>query len=393
MEDDLSMRGPEGPETQLTPSERQLLEQLNRVRAEQEAERRDNQAQIQSLQSKVSSLQSAQATPATPNANTSHDEVPPRRKKPSLPDPPKFGGLRSGFRAWYLEMKNKLTVDGPSIGTHADQFAYIYSRLEKTPQNMTIVYVEQGGKAGTRNPDDYMEYLNVCYGDPNVQSRAIDRLRRLRQKETESFAVFHPRFEKELADSGGATWSDVVQINYLEGALNNRMRDRLVSCLDVPKEYPGYVKTLQILGSRIDSLEYGRKQNQPRAQRRSPSPRQREQKSQGATTDEMDWEPTKISRMIQNANKELEGKRAKWVDQAEIDRRREEQRCLRCGRTGCWSSKCPLEPARRPGSLRGTAVTEVKRVEPVTKAAVADDDDDEFDLISKDQSEGRSGKE
>jgi hypothetical protein len=38
-------------------------------------------------------------------------------------------------------------------------------------------------------------------------------------------------------------------------------------------------------------------------------------------------------------------------------------------------------------------MTEVKRVEPVTKAAVADDDDDEFDLISKDQSEGRSGKE
>ena len=73
-------------------------------------------------------------------------------------------------------MKNKLAVDGPAIGTQADQFAYVYSRLERTPQNMTIAFVEKGGVDGSRDPNQYLTYLDGCYGDPNAQARAIDRL-------------------------------------------------------------------------------------------------------------------------------------------------------------------------------------------------------------------------
>jgi hypothetical protein len=43
----------------------------------------------------------------------------------------------------------------------------------------------------------------------------------MKQRDNESFAVFFLRFEKELVDSGGSEWSDIICINYLEGALND----------------------------------------------------------------------------------------------------------------------------------------------------------------------------
>lgn len=115
--------------------------------------------------------------------------------------------------------------------------------------------MERGGRDATHNADEYLAYLNDCYGDPNAQARAVDRLRTMRQKTTDSFTTFLPRFEKELADSGGREWSDAVRINYLEGALNMRMQDRLVSCLTLLDNYPAYVRMLQTLGSKIDSFE------------------------------------------------------------------------------------------------------------------------------------------
>ncbi|KAM4065603.1 reverse transcriptase (RNA-dependent DNA polymerase) [Hirsutella rhossiliensis] len=96
---------------------------------------------------------------------------------------------------------------------------------------MAAAYYEQGGIDGARSPDLFLDYLNRRYGDPNAKARALDRLRSLKQKPDESFASFFPKFEKELADSGGGEWADVVQINYLEGAINNRLKSSLVSAI------------------------------------------------------------------------------------------------------------------------------------------------------------------
>jgi hypothetical protein len=36
-----------------------------------------------------------------------------------------------------------------------------------------------------------------------------------------------PRFEKEMADAGGANWAAAVKISYLKKALNREMRREL----------------------------------------------------------------------------------------------------------------------------------------------------------------------
>jgi hypothetical protein len=370
----------------------QLTDQLAAVREDQAADREAHRAQIQLLQEHIAQ---SRTTPPRTNQNLLTPQTTPRhpspppigglKKRPTLPDPPKFDGTRNNFRAWYLEMQNKLQVDGSVIGGNRDQFAYIFSRLEKTPQGMTVAYVEKGGSNRYHDPTAYMAYLHACYGDPNAQARAIDRLRSLRQKPYESFAAFLPKFEKELADGGGGEWTDAVRVNYLEGALNDTMRDRLISVTTLPGRYPEYVQALQTIGSRLDSLNIAKRQAKSSTTgQRSPSPDRTappKAVTTAATEDTMDWEPTRTGKGSSSKDRHLKGKRAKWVDQAELDKRREERRCYRCSRSECRIERCPLKPAWRPtsGAKRGTPVA-------VTEAAIEEEE-------SSDRTSEDSGKE
>ena len=362
----------------------------------------DNQAQVHTLQEHLFSLQQAQAAPVqpTPAQDAPVQPMPAQTtpstttdatvdtstvstesaKKPKLPDPPKFNGVRALFRPWHLEMKHKLETDGAWMGSIKNQFNYIYARLDRIPQNITSAYIEKGGSNGSHNPDEYLAYLYSCYRDPNAQAQAVDRLRTIKQREVNNFATFLPRFEKELADSGGAEWADSIQINYLEGALNHKLRDRLIGISNLPTDYSGYIQTLQIISSRLDSLELS---NRQRVRRYAGDQSfQRPKEPATVTTDEMDWESTKAKRTAQPDDDEhLRGKTAKWVNQAEIDKRKKEGRCYRCGRSGCRIPKCPLKPVQRPGPT-----TRARRVD---QALIEEDSMDD----KTDQSSDDSGKE
>ena len=257
-------------------------------------------------------------------------------------------------------MEGKLRTDGCLLGSPTDRFTYIYSRLGDTPQSMAAAFYESGGRGGGHDPTDFLRYLTTTYEDPNVAQHALNNLDSMAQGKTESFAAFYPRFEKQLADAGGATRDAVVQINYLKKALNDETKDLLVPMLHLPKDYPEFVQELHSLGANIDA----RRATQRRAGRRPPftpqtrnaSPDRRAAKHQSheyTTTgphDTMDWEPTRVSRMIQQDNPKLAGKRAKWIDEKEKERRRNEGRCFRCGRTGYTIAEYPLLLARPPPS-------------------------------------------
>ena len=63
--------------------------------------------------------------------------------------------------------------------------------------------------------------------DPDVSQRALERLYRIRQRENKPFAAFLPRFERELMESDGAVWPNYFKVFYLEGALNVK----IINCL------------------------------------------------------------------------------------------------------------------------------------------------------------------
>lgn len=394
---------PPSPHSALLQMISRLTNQLHDLQTHQVQAQENYQTQIRQLHEGLNALRQNQHTPLSSFHRTPSEfplpESPPigpmsipvpgyTKRKATLPDPPKFDGTRKAFRAWLLEMRNKLRVDGQVIGTPADQFAYIFSRLEKTPQNMTIAFVERGGTGGSSDPGQYLEYLDSCYGDPNAASRAIDRLQILSQGVNESFAAFLPKFEKELADGGGSDWADSAKISWLKGSLNDEMKRALIGTTPIPTQYTEYARLLQTVGSQMDGFAYGQKR--ARYSRRSPSPNSTRGKpkpvTQAATTsEEMDWEATRVNRAFQKDNEKLQGKRAKWVTREEMTSRRKEKRCMRCGRTGCKMTVCPLLPAQRPE-------TKAHRARPVLDAAV-EQEEDEAHTDPSDQTDYESSKE
>lgn len=293
-----------------------------------------------------------------------------QRPRPILPDPPKFEGKRSLYRPWLLEMQHKLQTDKLALGSDRDRFNYIYSRLGPTPQRTCATFVQAYSHNG--KPEEFLEHLGRYYSDPDLQRRATEELRSLKQKPTQPFHQFLPIFEQKLADAGGAAWPPTAVISYLNGSLNRRTQLALVSCVGLPTTWDEYVSVIYSISSRLESVtaEFPGKERPSRPANR-------------AWVDEMDWEPT--TRVASGASRSrpaggsqqkpedaaLRGKRAKWVDDEEIAKRRKEGRCFRCGRTYCRVDRCPLEPPRRPGN---SGRTRVNRANVVTAAAIEDED-------------------
>jgi hypothetical protein len=59
-----------------------------------------------------------------------------------------------------------------------------------------------------------------------------------------------------MFDTGGTGWSDEVYINYLEEAVNDKIRKGLVSVIQIPGKYHKYVQLLQTIGLRLDNIKY-----------------------------------------------------------------------------------------------------------------------------------------
>ncbi len=413
---DHSMAGTPGPsrpspEETMTAMLHHLSLQLDRLAADQRADRETNKQQIQQIHENLAaratvaqttpSMTPGDHTPAEPpmheNANlrvpqtmmgNSTPSAMARRPRPMLPDPVKFDGSRSKFRAWYLEMRNKLLTDGLALGNDADQFRYVFARLGSTPQQLAFTYVET--YCGQRPVADFLAYLDRCYGDPDIQSKAAHSLRTIKQGATQPFHQFLPRYELLMANAGGLTWPVPVRISYLEGALNSCLQVALANQLNLPQDYHSYVQQLQTLSTQIERVAATRSaMDNPAA---------------GVTqaeTEEMDWESTTQSntqraptkrrtsppkspkyRPSETENHMLQGKRAKWVTREELAKRREEGRCYRCGRTGCRVEVCPLKPAKRPTSSK-QKISKSSRGTVVQEAAVDESEESSSDRDSE----------
>ncbi|KAG9375917.1 Retrotransposon gag protein [Pyrenophora tritici-repentis] len=320
-------------------------------------------------------------TDPTPTSETSNTSVPIIPKpRHSLPHPPTFGGNKSQWRGWKLEMEATLRLHASWWGSET---------------NVTTYYEIQV-KEESPNPFKLLDRLELLYGERNRKEKAIQNLYSIRQKDDETFISFYPRFEKEMANADAESWPEHTKISYLRNALSGRIKDRLVGtsgtetstyarfaqkCVDLSNDmelFGQWTKTTRRYGSRTA-------ENAPTYE---PPAKSNNATHSSFPEDMMEWEPTQPTTTQVNAvglrgktnmngypsrrpeDRELIGKRAKWVNQEEIDARRQERRCLRCGRNNCRIATCPLAAALRPTHVSvKTAKSTV-----VTKAAVEEED-------------------
>ncbi|KAM4062023.1 reverse transcriptase (RNA-dependent DNA polymerase) [Hirsutella rhossiliensis] len=290
-------------------------------------------AEREEMRSQIRILQTAVSTPTPANEPVAPIEPMSDNTPQSIETSERIPSKRENFRPWFLEMKAKLAVDRQAFDNKEALFAY--------PRTWPLLITNRAVSM-VLAPDLFLDYLNRRYGDPNAKARALDRLRSLKQKPDESFASFFPKFEKELADSGGGEWADVVQINYLEGAINNRLKSSLVSAVSLPKDFNSYAELLLTIGSRLDSLNFHQRQQ---------GREQRSRKEYGRLSEPLESRQSPVTRIANHVVPE--GPEEKQFVPLE------ERKCYECGKLGHLAAKCPGKERRQQ---------RVKKLEQSTKS-------------------------
>jgi hypothetical protein len=298
------------------------------------------------------------ATEAKPPATAPYIG-PQQRPRRRLKDPKPFSGKKSEWKSFRLEAENVLATDGEAIGDATDQLRTIYAWLEGKPKNSSTSYVSATIQKGVPDPVAFLNRLEAVYGERDRRQKALKALREIRQGDNETFAAFYPRFEAELNDAGSELWTEDTKINYLQGALNEALKSRLVM-FDDTNVYIDFARQCEKISSKMELLGQWKNKDKDEGRKhrggRDTPKRGSESSGPVAREDMMEWEPTEPAVTVSAArpgningypskrpeDMELLGKRAKWVTADEIHSRREEGRCLRCGRSGCRIATCPL---------------------------------------------------
>ena len=119
---------------------------------------------------------------------------------------------------------------------------------------MAVPFAERAAQTGLYDANGLLNYLKECYTDPDASQRALERLRRIRQGENEPFAAFLPRFERELMESDGAVWPDYFKVSYLEGALNVKIVNCLITLNPDRQNYLNFIRVIQQISSRLQAF-------------------------------------------------------------------------------------------------------------------------------------------
>jgi hypothetical protein len=302
----MDSQDPQNPPTNPADLQNQILAQFQAMMNQIAATQASQNEAIQRLQSQLSEGRRDPTRPASPVPGPLEPRNPPEnllgprpepyRPKKALPDIPRFSGKRKDFKAWALEARAKIGIDGDSIGNPYAQFYYIYSRMESSAQLFVLAHVQEMDRQGLSTPQNLLQYLESIYIDPNEVARARDRLREEKQKGNESFTFYLPKFERLLAEAELTDAPEGVKISYLEGNISIDLRRALIG-REKPQSYVAYVRTLLGLASDLEGLAYYEKRHstllrapagqfQPRSLPPAPPG------PSGPTEGSMDWEPS-----------------------------------------------------------------------------------------------------
>jgi hypothetical protein len=306
----------------------------------------DLEQQLQRQQARTEGLApppDGRAPIITPNTDRSRSPSPLPTHQPvgheivrreQLPKPPEFAGKRSEFRSWLTQMYAKLTTD-KAHEPESVRFWYMHSRLRGDALTQVEPWVNAVQQNNQYSVDGLVEQLRAAYDDAQAAERASRKLTIMRQG-SKPFAAFLAEFDRTILEAGGLAWADQVKKTFLNNCLSEELKTALVPVI-APTVYRDYCSLLHTVSNNLEALQ---KDNRYRTTPQFTIP------ETVPAPDVMDWAPTPIQVAAART------KRAQWVEKDVLQKRREEERCLRCGEEGHFVSGCTLLPAVPPKGIR-----------------------------------------
>lgn len=290
---------------------------------------------------------------------------------------PEFHGSRTRYPAWRTAVLDTFRMDWNLFGyDNSRALLMIYNSLRGNALEKAGPFFEVGGISGTRDPEDFLEFLDRIYLDTTRVSQANIELHNLKMREGERWADFFASWSNKLTEARGDFWADENKISMLENGMNRRLTQALAGNHLLPdNNFSEWVRIVNKIAMQVERADkklgwgpgsqyrsFGQSPNASGKQIGEASlvePVTYQHNSNDTTrpnfqveqTADLDASGDTIMGGINAANlgKKIRA-RAKWKTSSELERLKEEKRCFWCERHGCASRKCPLLPARRPSA-------------------------------------------
>ena len=264
-----------------------------------------------------------------------------RRKELSELD--EFKGEKQMLQPWLIQAKEKLSIDLASKSERI-RVAYLAGRLREDAQKKMAPWLETC-EAQNKTVEEFYRQLELLYGDPMKARRAHRELEEMRMGKR-SFADHYALWQAKLIEANGMAWADTVKRGYLMRTLTSELRDAMASAVALGSldRFDQLVAALhRVDEQRAENKGYDRLNRPPFTQQSS----QFSVTSPNLESDAMDWEPTP-AQVAPARTSNGARRRAKFVNNEEMAKRRKNGWCLRCGDSTHRIRDCPYLPPRRP---------------------------------------------
>jgi hypothetical protein len=237
----------------------QIQDMFSQLASHQESMLIERFAQMQaSLESRIPQAQGTPITRPATNSTTDLTPVPPissiKRPRPRLPDPEKFNGEDlSLYPQFEGKLHAKLEIDRPSIGEAKEQLWYGFSRLEGKAAARIYPWIATYSKTNKFTLEEFYVQLRTAFQDPALQDKALIRLNTLRQG-NRSFNELLTEFDRLLLEAGGHGWDHNVKKGYIKSAINNTLRDRMITVEEKPT-YEEYCMQIKGIADRLSEFK------------------------------------------------------------------------------------------------------------------------------------------
>lgn len=326
----------------------------------------------------VPTTQSSQGTADTDTNDgyngTNGTERQPHQWKAKLSAPKLYTDENRGEYQYFIAMlKAKLEIDRRCFDSESERIWYGYGRLDGRAAQIMLPWMTQFQNTASFTLEQFYGQLHLVFGDDHRQSKAHERLSRLYQN-SKPFNEFLSEFDQVLLEAGGHEWDDSLKMHSLRRALNGGMKKATVGKHN-ETSYINYCKMLRRVADDVEELQHMKKrQNNRSAILALPSPPANQPVMAMNGPDVMDWTPSLAA--VSAANQPR--RRVRRVNQQEIERRKQNQLCIRCGGSGHFINACPhLPPSRVP--IVANASVSMSSESAVTR------DEDRFEDAREDQ--------
>lgn len=347
-----------------------LLDVLNR-QTEQMTALADKLEQLSERQSSLGPPTLSSATPS-PTPTPQVELV--RRPKAVLPDVTKFDGTdKTLYPQFAGSLRAKLEIDGEAIGGEKEKVWYGFGRLKGEGASRVFPWIEHAQRTNNLTVEALFHQMDIAFQDPRTQEKALATLNKTKQRTT-PFGEFLGQFDRLLLEADGWGWPDNIKKGYLKAAISTTLLTAMVGTREAVS-YEGYCDQLRMTSDQLDEVKEKKKLFVRTKDRVGPmtSPK-------GEVNDVMDWEPSTGASAARSKRQE-----PRWASDDEIDRRRREGLCLRCGEEGHRVRQCRTKLTATK-EVR-TKPTRVATMEKKKEGPSAQSDEEGLD------SEASSGKE